>query len=173
MTSPAELICPTCGARHAPEERFCSECGVPLVREGDGEAPRSEAHGRARKIDPEYAGGEPVRVAYAAHQAEAEMIQGLLLEEGIPSMVRRSGGFDVPDFLAAGPRDVLVPSGGAEAARDVLLEADLGGLAAGVAEPEEPARDGGATRRLSLAAAVLGGGFVAALVAWVLLEAAG
>ena len=29
------------------------------------------------------------------------MIQGLLLEEGIPSLARRSGGFDVPDFLAA------------------------------------------------------------------------
>ena len=36
------------------------------------------------------------------------MIQGLLLEEGIPSLARRSGGFDVPDFLAAGPRDILV-----------------------------------------------------------------
>ena len=34
----------------------------------------------------------------------------MLLEEGIPSLLRRSGGFDVPDFLAAGPRDVLVPA---------------------------------------------------------------
>ena len=34
--------------------------------------------------------------------------------------MRRSGGFDVPDFLAAGPRDILVPSGGAAVARDVL-----------------------------------------------------
>ena len=49
-----------------------------------------------------------MRVAAARHQAEAEMIQGLLLEEGIPSLARRSGGFDVPDFLAAGPRDILV-----------------------------------------------------------------
>ena len=45
-------------------------------------------------------------------------MQGLLLEEGIPSLVRRSGGFDVPDFLAAGPRDILVPAAGADAARD-------------------------------------------------------
>ncbi|MBA2643946.1 MAG: hypothetical protein H0U80_00710, partial [Solirubrobacterales bacterium] len=30
------------------------------------------------------------------------------------------------DYLAAGPRDILVPQSGAEAARDVLLE---GGLA--------------------------------------------
>ncbi len=40
------------------------------------------------------------------------MIQGLLLEEGIPSLVRRSGGFDVPDFLAAGPRDIVVAASG-------------------------------------------------------------
>ena len=51
-----------------------------------------------------------MRVAAARHQAEAEFLQGLLLEEGIPSLVRRSGGFDVPDFLAAGPRDILVPA---------------------------------------------------------------
>ena len=61
-----------------------------------------------------------MRVATAQNQPEAEMVQGLLLEAGVPSLVRRSGGFDVPDFLAAGPRDVLVPRGGEQAARDVL-----------------------------------------------------
>ena len=35
-------------------------------------------------------------------------------------MLRRSRGVDVPDFLAAGPRDVLVPESGAEAAREAL-----------------------------------------------------
>ena len=35
-------------------------------------------------------------------------------------MLRRAPGFDVPDFLAAGPRDVLVPRGGEEAARELL-----------------------------------------------------
>jgi hypothetical protein len=40
-------------------------------------------------------------------------------------MVRRSAGFDVPDMLAAGPRDILVPASGASAAREVLLQADL------------------------------------------------
>jgi hypothetical protein len=43
----------------------------------------------------------------------------------VPSTLRRSRGFDVPDFLAAGPRDVLVPASGASTARDVLLESDL------------------------------------------------
>jgi hypothetical protein len=79
----------------------------------------------AHRIDPRYSDGDLVRVARAQHQAEAEFIQSLLIEEGIPSMVRRSAGFDVPDMLAAGPRDVLVPSSGEMAAREVLLQADL------------------------------------------------
>ena len=75
---------------------------------------------RARKVRPQYTDGPLVRVARARHQAEAEMIEGLLLEEGIPALSKRSGGFDVPDFLAAGPRDIYVPASGAEAAREAL-----------------------------------------------------
>ena len=66
-----------------------------------------------------------MRVAGGRNQAEAELIQNLLLEEGIPSVVRRSAGFDVPDYLAGGPRDVLVAESAVQAARDMLLEADL------------------------------------------------
>ena len=40
-------------------------------------------------------------------------------------MLRRSAGFDVPDFLAAGPRDVLVPEAGAQVARELLGQTDL------------------------------------------------
>lgn len=65
-------------------------------------------------------GGKLVKVAYAQQQAEAEMIQGLLSEHGIPSMLRRAAGFDVPDFLAAGPREVLVAEELAAQAREVL-----------------------------------------------------
>ena len=86
------------------------------------DAPLSEAHDRARKIDPRYSEGELVRVAGASNQAEAELIQGLLLEEGVPSVLRRTRGFDVPDFLAAGPREVLVPEAGAEVARELLRD---------------------------------------------------
>jgi hypothetical protein len=114
------LVCPTCGEVFGDEERFCPRCGVPLVQADTTPVPKSARQQRARKIKPQYAEGELVRVARAQHQAEAELIQNLLLEEGIPSMTKRSGGFDVPDFLAAGPRDVLVPSSGAEAARDLL-----------------------------------------------------
>jgi hypothetical protein len=79
----------------------------------------------ARKIDPRYAEGEPVKAIGARNQTEAEFIQNLLLEEGIPSMQRRARGFDVPDFLAAGPREVLVPESGLAAAREVLLQSEL------------------------------------------------
>ncbi len=50
-----------------------------------------------------------VRVAIARNQPEAEMIQGLLADAGIPAYVRRMAGFDVPDYLAGGPRDIMVP----------------------------------------------------------------
>lgn len=100
---------------------------MPLVYAGSAgiDQPVTERHERARKIKPQYAEGPLVRVAGARHQAEAEFIQGLLLEEGVPSMLRRTRGFDVPDMLAAGPRDVMVPQTGYEAAREVLLQADL------------------------------------------------
>ncbi len=121
------LVCPSCASTHPLDERFCPECGMPLVYAGGTgtEEPVSEAHERARKIKPQYSEGDLVRVASTRHQAEAELVQGLLLEEGIPSMVRRSAGFDVPDMLAAGPRDILVPASGAPAAREVLLQAEL------------------------------------------------
>lgn len=67
-----------------------------------------------------HAGEELVFVARAQHQAEAELIQGMLQGEGIPSVLRRSAGFDVPGYLAAGPRDVLVPASLADAARELL-----------------------------------------------------
>jgi hypothetical protein len=35
-------------------------------------------------------------------------------------LVRRSRGFDVAESLAAGPRDILVPESGAEAAQEAL-----------------------------------------------------
>jgi hypothetical protein len=98
-----------------------------------------DRHARARKIKPQLAEGELVRVVGARNQAEGEFIQALLLEEGVPSMLRRSPGFDVPDFLAAGPRDVLVPHAAVSTARDVLLQAELIDLETGAA-PVAPAR---------------------------------
>jgi pimeloyl-ACP methyl ester carboxylesterase len=69
---------------------------------------------------------ELVTVASAQNQAEAEFVQNLLRDAAVPSILRRSAGADVPDFLAAGRRDVLVPASLAEIARDALTPADLG-----------------------------------------------
>jgi zinc ribbon protein len=136
------LVCPSCATPHPADERFCSRCGMPLTYAGRGgiDMPVSAAHARARKIKPQYSEGDLVRVAGSRNQAEAELIQGLLLEEGVPSMLRRSRGFDVPDMLAAGPRDVMVPASGAGAARDVLLQAELVSDRAPGRPVERPAR---------------------------------
>jgi Putative prokaryotic signal transducing protein/zinc-ribbon domain len=114
------LVCPECGREHPREERFCSACGMPLVLMPGSQREASERQRKARKIKPQYAEGRLVKVARAGSQPEAELIEALLLEEGIPSMSRRSRGSDVPDFLAAGPRDVLVPESGVQAAREAL-----------------------------------------------------
>jgi len=116
------LVCPTCASTHPLDERFCPKCGMPLVYAGSTgvDQPVTATHERARKIKKQFTDGRLVTVASARHQAEAELIQGLLLEEGVPSMVRRTGGFDVPDMMFAGPRDILVPESGAQTAREVL-----------------------------------------------------
>jgi hypothetical protein len=138
---------------------------MPLVIAGGAveEHPASEARERARKIKPEFARGELVRVAGGRNQAEAELIQNLLIEEGIPSLLKRSAAFDVPDFLAAGERDVLVPQSGAGAARDVLLAADL--LPSAAFEPMKRPNP------VTLLVLFLAGGGLTALIAWALLEA--
>jgi hypothetical protein len=87
----------------------------------------------------------------------------MLLEERVPSVQRRSRGFDVPDFLAAGPRDVLVPESGAVAAREVLLEAEL--------VPNQPVEPAVAPARVALALLALV--VLIAIVAWLGTEVVG
>ena len=171
MTKP--LACPTCALRYGLDERFCAKCKMPLVYVGSDpvEEPVDDAHGRARKIDPRYTEGELVRVAGGRNQAEAEFIQGMLLEEGVPSILRRSAGFDVPDFLAAGPRDVLVPQAGAEVAREVLLEAEIVPPPPSTVDSRQSTGQG--RQAMRLAAIVAFGGGLAALVGWGLVQLAG
>ena len=150
---------------------------MPLVYAGrTGEEPVTETHERVRKIKPQYTRGEPVKVGFARNQAEAELIQGLLLEEGIPSMAKRTRGFDVPDFLAAGPRDVLVPQAAEEAARDVLANVEIEG------EMEERREVGGEaaltagagrTPAAQLLFWILVGLAAAAAIVWLLYQATG
>jgi hypothetical protein len=163
----APLACPRCARTFPLDERFCPDCGMPLVYAGHAEqVPATGAHERARKVNPQYTGGELIRVAGGRNQAEAELIQGMLLEEGIPSILRRTRGFDVPDFLAAGPRDVLVPEAAFEAARQMLLEAEMvsDGAADGMPGIGSPAR---------LFAWVLGAAGAALLIVWLLYQATG
>ena len=84
----------------------------------------------------------------------------------MPSLLRRSAGFDVPDFLAAGPRDVYVPESGAAVARDLLLQSEM------LVEPTTPAPFTGSRHAARVATAVIGGGAGAALVAWALIRLA-
>lgn len=113
------------------------------------------AAGDPRKIERRYTEGDLVRVAGGRNQAEADLIAGLLLEEGIPSLVRRSPAADVPEMLAAGSRDVMVPRSALPDARQVLLE---GGVDLPQRAPGPPA--------LRIAAALVAGLAVVALVAW-------
>jgi hypothetical protein len=161
----AELVCPSCGECYRPNERFCDSCHLPLTYASapGGEKPLSEVHRRARKVKPQLAEGRLVRVAGARNQAEAEFIQSLLLEEGVPSVLRRTAGFDVPDFLAAGPRDILVPESGVTTAREVLLQAEL------ISDrPSEPA-----VAPARLAVGLLTALLLGALIVWAALQLTG
>jgi hypothetical protein len=159
------LVCPRCASTHPLGERFCPDCRMPLTYGGAMavEPDPTEREERLRKIKPQYSEGDLVRVAGGRNQAEAEMIAGMLLEEGIPSLVRRSAGFDVPDMLAAGHRDVLVPASGVDVAREVLLEAELVSPA-GPAPGPDPLR---------LFAGVAGAAGLVALVIWIGTELVG
>jgi hypothetical protein len=86
-------------------------------------------------------GGKPVKVAFARNQAEAEMIQGLLSGVGIPSILKRSRGFDAPEFLAAGPHDIFVSAHVAPRATEVLADTLI------ESEDEERLEPSGAPRR--------------------------
>jgi predicted esterase len=61
-----------------------------------------------------------VKVAAAPDESVALLMDGVLKDAGIPSLIKRAAGFDAPDFLSAGPRDVLVPASLVEEAKQVL-----------------------------------------------------
>ncbi len=90
---------------------------MPLVQVPGAESKATERQRKARKIKPQYAEGALVKVASVQNLAQGEFLAGLLLEEGIPSILRGSIAGHAP---VAGTRDVLVPESGAEAAREAL-----------------------------------------------------
>ncbi|HTW42300.1 MAG TPA: DUF2007 domain-containing protein [Solirubrobacteraceae bacterium] len=117
------LLCPSCAREYSSSERFCEVCGMPLVYATGSssstkrEHPASERQRRARKIKPQYTEGKLVEVARAGDQPQAEFIANLLLEEGIPCVLRNAIGGYSPMI---GPRAVMVPESAAEAAREAL-----------------------------------------------------
>jgi hypothetical protein len=119
-------------------------------------------------------GGDLVKIAFARNQIEAEMLQGLLSEAGIPSVLKRSLGFDNPDFLPSGPRDVMVNANHAQRARQVLAETMIEDEGDEIAELEGERRlargetgDPSPGRLAFWILAVAGGGF---LLLWLLYE---
>jgi hypothetical protein len=101
------------------------------------------------------------------------MMRGLLLESGIPSILKRSRGFDAPEFLAAGPHDVFVVSDLAQKARGLLADTML------ETEDEERgeiegagdlARGGGETSPVRLALWLLTALAAAGLIVWALYQ---
>ena len=62
-----------------------------------------------------------MKVAAAPDESVALLMDGVLKDAGIPSLIQRApAGFDAPDFLSAGPRDVLVPGALVEEAKQLL-----------------------------------------------------
>ncbi len=121
-------------------------------------------------------GGKLVKVGFARNQAEAEMLQGLLTESGIPSILKRSGGFDAPEFLAAGPRDIWVNKEHAHEARRILEET----MTEGDDEAEERAElneeahlrktDGDPMTPQRLALYVIAGFVAAVIIVWIVYQ---
>lgn len=122
----AELVCPSCGRVHHAGERFCTDCGMPLVLPDAGEsAPPGRGREIARKIDPRFTHGDLVEVAFARNPWEKDLIQNMLLEEGIPSIARSSAGTALPDVVMPGPSAIYVPESAVETARELLRRSDV------------------------------------------------
>lgn len=61
-----------------------------------------------------------MKVAVAPNETSALLMDGVLKDAGVPALIQRAPGFDVPDFLSAGPRDVLVPGSFLQEAKQAL-----------------------------------------------------
>lgn len=140
---------------------------------GDGSGGGGEGGGGGGGGDE---GGRLVKVGFGRNQAEAELLQGFLGEAGIPSVLKRTRGFDTPEFLASGPHDVFVNAGHAQRAREVLAETMVEDEDQEKRELEEERRlargetDGVSPGRLAFWIALVA--FGGSLLAWVLYQAA-
>ena len=65
---------------------------------------------------------EPVQVAFANNAAEAELIQGILRDEGIPSITRKPNGTFLTDLFGIGAREIMVPAAAETHAARILAD---------------------------------------------------
>ena len=72
------------------------------------------------RVRPEYTHGDLVTVTTVSNVAEGEMLRGMLLEEGIPSMVRPARSSVIPQALGTGPHEVVVPESAYETAYQLV-----------------------------------------------------
>jgi hypothetical protein len=91
------------------------------------------------EVDPRHTSVRLVQIVQARNPTEAQLMQSVLEDAGIPSIDRPSRAFDILDLLAVGPRDILVSAAAAEDARALLgVEAPVvpvGSTPAAFAEP--------------------------------------
>jgi hypothetical protein len=87
------------------------------------------------RVRPEYTYGDLVTVTTVPNVAEGEMLRGMLLEEGIPSMVRPARSSAIPQVLGIGPHEVVVPESAYETAYQLVH-----------GEPPQPAHPGSRSR---------------------------
>ena len=155
------LACPTCARRYPLSERFCPECETPLVYVGrGGDEPVTDPEMRARRVRPEYASGELVKVAAVSSPAEAELIVGILLDQGIPARVAN----ELASVFPTSSREILVPESAYEAARELVADTAEHAVAPATDRP---------TRAARLALGMLVGLASGAALAWVLSELVG
>ena len=157
---PKPLACPRCERRFPLDDRFCPDCEMPLVYVGrGGEEPVTDPQMRAQRVRPEYASGELVRVASASSPAEAELIIGILLDQGIPARAAN----ELASVFPTSSRDILVPESAFAVARDLV--ADTAEHAVAAPQPRRAAA--------RLAAGILVGLAAGAGLAWLLSELVG
>ena len=141
---------------------------MPLVYASAGAAPPAgEARERARKVKPQYVGGELVTLIGMRPAPEAELVSGMLLEEGIPSDVRATRGFEVPGIGPGGGLyfDVRVPQAALDAARELIGAPPAD---AAPTDQDSPANE----RALRLIAGMLVAVLIGFLIVWLLYQVA-
>ena len=59
-------------------------------------------------------------MAETSNEASARLLDSVLKDAGVPALIQRAPGFDVPDFLSSGLGDVQVPGALFEEAQQTL-----------------------------------------------------